>query len=69
MDKLPTKGFRWLLFTGLGLGADLFGAGGLGKAIGVGIGAVDTFLLDSTLHKGWRPNQFVESSLIPFVER
>ena len=33
----------------------------------LGIGAADSFLLER-MAKGWRPNQFVEGSLIPFVE-
>jgi hypothetical protein len=67
VDKLPSKTIRWLLFSGAGLGLDAMGAGGVGTALGIGLGAVDSFFLDSIL-KGWKPNQFVEGSLAPFVK-
>lgn len=59
IDKLPAKNFRWALFTGAGLLLDTLGGGGLGTAIGVGISAADSFLLDR-LMKGWKPNQFID---------
>ena len=62
VDKLPGKSMRWTVFTGLGLGLDIMGAGGLGTAAGVALSAMDSFLLDSIL-KGWKPHQFVESDL------
>ncbi|HEX6745699.1 MAG TPA: hypothetical protein VF092_00185 [Longimicrobium sp.] len=66
VDKLPSKTVRWLLFSGLGVGLDSIGAGGLGTALGLALGATDTFVLDRIL-KGWKPNQFVEDSLRPLV--
>lgn len=66
-DRLPTKVARWILFTGLGLGADALGAGGLGIATGVTIGAFDTFLLDHLI-RGWKPNQFINNELKPFLD-
>jgi hypothetical protein len=68
IDKLPAKSARWILFTAAGVGADVLGAGGVGTAIGVGLGATDTFVLDKIL-KGWKPNQFVDNSLRQFVSR
>jgi hypothetical protein len=61
-DKLPTKSLRWLVFGGLG-----FVTGVLNPLVGLGIGAVDTFLVDKLL-KGWRPNQFVEGPLRKFLK-
>jgi len=57
-DKLPTKTTRWSIFSGIGLVLDTAGAGGLGTFAGLGISAVDTFLLDRLI-KGWKPNQFI----------
>jgi hypothetical protein len=68
VDKLPTKTARWAIFTGVGLGLDLSGAGGIGTAVGVATSALDEFLLDKLI-KGWRPNQFVEESLKDFLKR
>jgi hypothetical protein len=63
-EKLPAKSTRWSIFTGIGLGIDALGAGGLGSAAGVAVSAVDTFLVDK-LAKGWKPHQFVERNLKP----
>jgi len=68
VDKLPTKGFRWSFFTGLGLLVDAAGGGGLGTAVGLGLSAGDTFLLDKIL-KGWKPNVFVNNELIPMINK
>lgn len=65
-DRLPTKSVRFATFAGAGLLLDAFLPTGLGTATGLALGATDTFLLDQ-LVKGWRPNQFVEQKLIPFV--
>ena len=62
VEKLPGKSMRWTIFTGLGLGIDALGAGGLGTAAGVTVGAIDTFLADK-LVGGWKPHQFVERDL------
>ena len=61
-EKLPAKSTRWSIFTGIGLGIDALGAGGLGTAAGVAVSAVDAFLVDR-LAKGWKPHQFVERDL------
>lgn len=61
-EKLPAKSTRWSIFTGIGLGIDALGAGGLGTVAGVAVSAVDAFLVDK-LTKGWKPHQFVEKDL------
>lgn len=62
VDKLPTKTARWSVFTTAGFGIDAVGGGGIGTALGIGVGAIDTFILDKFL-KGWKPHQFVEKDL------
>lgn len=47
VEKLRTKSTRWSIFTGIGLGSDALGAGGLGTAASVVVSAVDAFLVDS----------------------
>src|ERR1043166_1315012 len=37
VEKLPAKTTRWTIFTGIGLGLDALGAGGLGTAAGVAL--------------------------------
>lgn len=66
IDTLPGKIARWTFFTGTPLLVGL-GLGALGMPIGVILSAADTFLVDG-LVRGWRPDQFIESSLIPFVK-
>ena len=61
-EKLPAKSTRWSIFTGIGLGIDALGAGGLGTAAAVAVSAVDAFLVEK-LTKGWKPHQFVERDL------
>jgi hypothetical protein len=68
VDKLPSKTLRWIMFSGAGATVDSLGAGGLGSAIGMTLGAVDSLVLDRLL-KGWKPNQFVENSVQPFLRR
>lgn len=62
IDKLPSKVVRWFVFTGAGIGLDIIGAGGLGTVAGVGLGVVDSFLLDRLI-RGWKPSQFVDDHL------
>jgi hypothetical protein len=68
IDKLPNKFMRWSLFTGTGIALDAFGAGGIGTAAGIAIGAADTFFIDRIV-KGWKPDRFVNASLKEFVEK
>lgn len=65
-DKLPAKSIRFAFFTGAGVFTELVAPTGLGTAAGLGLGAADTFLLDSVI-KGWRPSQFVEGGLRDFT--
>jgi hypothetical protein len=65
-DKLPTKGVRFVIATGLGLLGEAIAPTGLSTAAGIGIDAGDTFFLDKIL-KGWRPNQFVETRFRSFL--
>lgn len=62
VEKLPAKSTRWSIFTGIGLGLDAFGGGGLGTAMATALSAVDAFVLDKLI-KGWKPHQFVEKNL------
>jgi len=62
VEKLPAKSTRWSIFTGVGLGLDALGAGGLGTAAATALSAVDAFVLDKLI-KGWKPHQFVEKDL------
>ena len=64
VDKLPSKTIRFSVFTGLGLAIDAIGAGGLGTVAGLGVNAVDSFLIDRLI-KGWKPHQFVNTNLKP----
>lgn len=76
MNGLPGKFLRIAAFTGAGhlLGA-LTGLAGLGTVAGavagtaadVALDVTDSFLLERVV-KGWRPNQFVERKLLPFVD-
>jgi hypothetical protein len=66
IDKLQGKTFRWSIFTTLGLTLDALGGGGIGTALGLGISAADSFLLERII-KGWKPNQFVNGPLSEFV--
>lgn len=65
-NRLPTKGIRFAIATGLGLIGEAFLPTGISTATGAAIGASDTFLLDKII-KGWRPNQFIESRFRSFV--
>jgi hypothetical protein len=69
IEKEPATIARWVMFTGAGVIADLFGAAhGLGAVGGVALSAMNDFLIDK-LAKGWRPNQFVEGPMRKFSDR
>jgi hypothetical protein len=65
-DKLAPKSARFAVATGLGLVADAIAPTGIGTAVGVSVGAADSFILDRLL-KGWRPNQFIAGPYRKFV--
>jgi hypothetical protein len=67
-EKLPARTARWGVFTALGLGIDLAGGGGVGTVAGIGVSAIDAFLLECLL-KGWKPHQFIENELRPVIKR
>ncbi len=66
-DKLPAKIFRWLLF-GVAANALTLPVTPLNSLIAsASISGTDEFLMDRLI-KGWKPNQFIEGNLRPFVE-
>jgi hypothetical protein len=67
-EKLPPKTARWAMFTAASAAAGLLLTPIAGLAVGVGLGAGDTFLLDKVI-KGWKPNQFVNGPLQKFVRK
>lgn len=67
-DRLPSKSVRFMVMTGLSVLAGLVMTPAAGIAAGVGLNSADYFLLDRLL-KGWKPNQFVEGSLKPFLKK
>jgi hypothetical protein len=68
IDKLPRKTFRWAIFSAAGLAVDAALGGFSGLVTGLALSAGDEFLLEKLL-EGWRPNQFVNDILTPFVKR
>lgn len=62
IEKLPSKGTRFLIFTGSGLLLDAILTGGIGTAVGIALSAGDTFLLDRLLSK-WSPNFQINQSI------
>jgi hypothetical protein len=67
-DKLPPKAARWALFAAASGVAGLLLTPVAGLAVGVGLSAGDSFLVDKLI-KGWKPNQFVNGPLKEFVKR
>jgi hypothetical protein len=65
-DRLPAKSLRWLLVTVGGSVAGAFLAPPVGAIAGPVLGTVDA--LQDAFLSGWRPNQFVEKQLEPFVD-
>jgi len=66
LEKMPVKLARFATFTGGGLIIDSLGGGGLGTLAGLGLSASETFLLDKIVNK-WKPNQFVDDTVRPFL--
>jgi hypothetical protein len=67
-DKLPPKTARWAVFAAAGAAAGFLFSPLAGTAVGIGLSAGDSFLLDKLI-KGWKPNQFVNGPLKEFVKR
>lgn len=65
-DRLETKALRWLFVTGGGAAAGAVIAPPLGAVVGPVLGTADA--LQDAFLRGWRPHQFVEKRLRPFVE-
>ena len=68
VDKLPGKTVRWALFAGLGFAADAIGAGGIGTATGIALGALDTFYVDKLI-SGWKPNLFIDDEVKKLIKK
>jgi hypothetical protein len=64
IQKLPAKTFRWMFATYLSAAVP----GTAGIVAGAALGLFEMFILEK-LVRGWRPNQFVESELKPFVRK
>lgn len=66
IESLPGKTLRWVTTGGLGIAAGLAFSPFEGALASLGIGAVDTYLVERLL-KGWRPDQFVEGNLMNII--
>ena len=67
LQTLPGKTFRWITTGGLGVAAGLAFSPVGGVAATMGLGAIDTFLVERLL-KGWRPDQFIEGRLADIIK-
>jgi hypothetical protein len=68
IETLPAKIARWSILGGGGLIATLMGVPGVPLALGsLGFGAADSLFLEK-LVRGWRPDQFVDGTLRPFLD-
>jgi hypothetical protein len=68
LNKLSSKTTRWVIATGLGLAVESLYPTGAAITAAQGVSLFDATMLDKIL-KGWRPNQFVDDVLAPFVSR
>lgn len=59
LGRLPAKVGKWALFNAAGIGVGAVIAGPPGALIGLGLAAIDTFVIEHLI-KGWRPNLFFE---------
>jgi hypothetical protein len=67
LSSLQGRTLRWAVFGGAGFALAHLGLPtDAATAAPLGLGAIDTILLDRIL-RGWRPDQFVEGKLLPFV--
>ncbi|MGR3344446.1 MAG: hypothetical protein ACU0DI_14700 [Paracoccaceae bacterium] len=67
LDHLPTKGVRYAMFGGIGIAVEVLIPSGIGIGASLALSASDTFLVDK-LFGGWKPNQFIDSKLLPFIK-
>jgi hypothetical protein len=68
-DRLSTKTARFVIFEGIGITLDIMGAGVIGTTIATGLSAFDNFILDKLINKKWKPNQFIENTLKPKIQK
>jgi hypothetical protein len=67
ISSLPIRATRFVFCTGLGLAVDsLLPTGGIATLTSIGYSLFDATILE-TIMKGWRPNQFIDNQLAPFV--
>ena len=66
IDKLPTKGMRWVITTGLAAAVEALYPTGGAMLAAQGLGLADATVLDRIL-KGWKPDQFVKGPMSKFV--
>jgi hypothetical protein len=66
VDKLPTKGMRWVITTGLAAAVETFYPTGGAIMAAQGLSLVDATVLDRIL-KGWKPDQFVKGPMSDFL--
>ncbi len=67
-ETLPTKLLRWVIASGQNIALTLLPINPIASNVISGAtSAIDTFLVDKII-QGWKPNQFVEKHLKPFLE-
>lgn len=66
LEKLPSKSMRYLVFSGAGVALSAVASPLVGTTSGLILSAIDTFMVDRILG-GWKPNQFVDDKVKPFV--
>lgn len=62
IDKLPSKGVRWSIFTAAGALLDISLTGGIATAASTCISAFDALVLDNLI-KQWKPSHFMEDKV------
>jgi hypothetical protein len=67
-DKIAPKSIRMLIMSAASISIGAATGPLAGIAGGLALSVADTFLVDKII-KGWKPNQFIEESLRPFLIR